>query len=180
MNREFIRETNSHISKVVSVSVEEGTDTVLLTMIGEYGDKAKLTLDMIAANGLRIATSSLQDIPPHILPKNKLGDYQCHYTHILYNTDDIEFEKENGETMPLGKYYEIDDGLIAFNYEEIFWLCISCKNAKICTLDKSKKYIVFTIPKKILESFRKSMDKIFPFNRFGKDNKLAYGYFHSI
>lgn len=179
MTRELIKRNNSHISKVVSVSIE-GTDTVLLTIEGENQDKAILELDVIGANGLRIAISSLQDIPPHILPKNILGDYQCHYIHILYNAEGIEFEKENGETIPFGKYYEIEDGLIAFNNEEILWVCVSCKNAKVCTLDESKEYLVFEIPKEILEETRKPMNKIFPFNRFGKDNKLSYGYFHTV
>lgn len=180
MNRELIHESNSELVTIVSVSVEEDVDAIVFKAEDELGSIVKLALDFVSANGFRIAFSSLQDVPPLILPKSILGDYHCHYLRIEYTKDDLVFEKENGNTEPLGKYMDIDDGMICFNRDEVLWIGFSTKENIICTLDADKEYLVLKISKDILEILRETMDFIFPFNRFGKDNKLSYGYFHSI
>ena len=182
MNRELILESNSEIFTIVSVSAEkEDEDTIVFEAENELGFTIKLKLDAVSANGFRIAIGSLQDVPPLVLPKNILGEYQCHYLEILYKEEgETVFEKKNGHTLPYGKYIEIEDGMIAFNKDEILWVAYSTNESIICTLEEDKEYFVLELPKEILDGLRDTLDDIFPFNRFGKNNKLSYGYFHSI
>lgn len=182
MEKELITESNSKMLNIVSVSIEKnGTDTIIMTMEDENHDKVIITIDTIGANGFRIGMASLMDVQPLILPLDKKGDYQCHYERytLINDEGEILFDKKNGETKPLGKYTEIDDGMILFTKNDKLWASVQLSNYLVCKIE-DMEYLTLTFQKKFLdEFFRKKLDKIFPFNRFGKNNKLAYGYFHS-
>lgn len=183
MERESINNTNSFRLNIVSVSVEkEDTDTILITMKDDEGDKIKLFIDNVGGNGFRIAMASLMDVPPLVLPLDKGGDYQCHFIKCKIEEPDgnLIFEKNNGETEPLGKYIDIEDGMITFREGDLLWSAIKIEDYIVSTIPDIYDYLVFTFEKELLdEKFRVKLDKIYPFNRFGKINKLSYGYFHS-
>ena len=137
----------------------------------------------VSANGLRIAIGSLQKIPKLVLPINKEGEYLSHFLLIKYISDGITmFHKEDQKSEPLGKYTDIEDGMVVFNKDDVLWIAFSVKNAICNNLDGPKKYFVISFPEKEpLEKFKEFLDKkLFPFERFGKTNKLSYGYFHTI
>lgn len=182
MNKELITRTNSELCYVVSASASIDADTVYLEIEDENGNKLKIALDLVSANGLRIAIGSLQNISRLVLPKNPMGDYQCHFLSIKYRKDgEIVFDKDNGETAPLGKYIDIDDGLISFNKDDVLWISVALKDANVCEIEEKEFLTVIFPEKKTLEELKEKLDKeIFPFDRFGKTNKLSYGYFHSI
>lgn len=179
MDREKILSSEIKKSRVVSVSVE-GIDTIYMTLLDEDENEIELILDVVAANGFKMAIGSLQNIPPLSLPKNPTGEYQCHYERITFTeSGEVAFEKENGITEPFGLYTFIEDGMIVFNEVEELWLCFSCEDATICTFEED--YVAIIIPIHVLEVLKREiLDYIFPFNRFGKDNKMSYGYFHTI
>lgn len=183
MEKELIHESNSFKLDIVSVSIrKEDTDTILITMKDEIGNRVELLIDNIGANGFRFAMASLMDVQPLVLPLDKEGDYQCHfkrYRFVNYRGYLI-FDKENGITKPLGKYKEIDDGMITFRRDNKLWLSVKLIDYSYCAISDDYDYITLRFKKKFFdEIFRVKLDKIYPFNRFGKDNKLAYGYFHS-
>lgn len=182
MVRELLSKSNSKISKIISASAIRDADIIYLEFEDVKGDQTKLELDPVSANGLRIAIGSLQNIPRLVLPTNKQGEYQSHFLSVKYTeSGTLTFYKKDKETEPLGKYVDIEDGMIAFNDDDLLWIGFSTENAELCKL-VSKDFFVLSFPeKKVLNNLKEQLDKeIFPFNRFGKTNKLSYGYFHTI
>lgn len=180
MNKELITTSNSELSRIVSLSVEDGDDTILFEFEDTNGNLTKLTLDIVGANGLRIALSALQDIPPYTLPIAKKGEYQCIYPKALYYKDDeLVFNKSLGNPEPFGLYTSVGDGLITFNKtEEEVWVSFDANGTKLKTVyDKDFLSLRFDAEKS--EELKLRLDEIFPFNRFGRKNKESYGYFFS-
>lgn len=183
MDKELINRSNSKIVNIVSVEMKEtDTDTILVTMMDEDNIEIIIEMDKVGLNGFRMAIASIMDVQPLILPLDKKGEYQCHYIEICVNNEGIViFHKENGITRPLGTYVEIDDGMIVFSKDNDtkLWVSMKLEDALECSI-VDKEYFTLLFKKEFLdEDFRKKLDKVFPFNRFGKDNKLSYGYFKS-
>lgn len=182
MDRLLITKTNSKISNVISASGKRDADIIYLEYKDDNGGITKMQLDPVTANGLRIALGALQDIPRLVLPVNKKGEYLSHFPSVKYSMDGITlFYKKDKESKPLGKYIDIEDGMLLFNKEEVLWIAFSVKKA-IVNEFLTKKYFVLAFPEKeALTKLKELLDKkIFPFERFGKTNKLSYGYFHTI
>lgn len=181
MNRELITSATSKVNIIMSESHFLDSDMVYFEFKDMTGGVTKLTLDLVSANGLRIAIGALQKVPRLVLPVNPKGEYICHFPEIKYSRGDLLFHKKDKESEPLGKYIDVDDGLIAFNREDMLWVGLSTRGAIVDKI-APKKYLVLKFPdKELLKSVKKSLDdKIFPFERFGKTNKLSYGYFHTI
>lgn len=181
MDRLVITESNSKVSKIISASAEMDADIICLECKDTLGGVTKLNLDLISANGLRIAIGALQKIPRLVLPFNEKGEYLSHFPMIKYTLGETLFYKKDQNSEPLGKYVDIEDGMLMFNKGKILWVAFSVKEAIINELSP-KKYFVLSFPDtEVLSDLKKTLDKkIFPFERFGKTNKLSYGYFHTI
>lgn len=181
MDRLAITESNSKLSKIISASAEMDADIICLECKDTLGGVTKLNLDLVSANGLRIAIGALQKIPRLILPFNEKGEYLSHFPVVKYTLGSILFHKKDRDSEPLGKYIDIDDGMLVFNKEKTLWIAFSVKRAIVNELSP-KQYFVLSFPdKEVLSELKKTLDKkIFPFERFGKTNKLSYGYFHTI
>lgn len=181
MDRQVITPSIARVNNIISASGKRDADIIYLNYEDDKGGITKLQLDPVSANGLRIAIGALQKIPRLVLPVNKAGEYMSHFLSVEYDFEGTLFYKKDQETKPLGKYVDIEDGLIAFNKDDTLWVAFSTKKA---TIDKiaPKKYLVLAFPERsVLEKHKEILDKkIFPFERFGKTNKLSYGYFHTI
>lgn len=173
MKRKEITEETCEISVITSVSVEGGNPVVFL-FSDYFGNQTELTMDEIGANALRIAIGSLKNLPPLFLPKSPEGEFQCIYPRVHYTRikDGIEFEKELGDAKPLGRYDTIDDGIILYTETGTSVMCFNCEDSAL-----EKERLVLFLSDDILETMKMQLDKIFPFNRFGKKNRLSYGYF---
>lgn len=176
MKRTEIDEETCELMVAQEVSVEEGY-VITFHFSGMLGREATLSMDNIGANALRIGIASLLNIPPLVLPKSADGELQCTYPKIHYHRggeDNTEFEKELSPASPLGQYHGVDDGMLVYLLDGSLVFCFDCKESAL-----EKDRLVIYVSSEQAEAIKHQLDRIFPFNRFEKRNRLSYGYFKS-